>query len=81
MRQIVYTVRYRPQGSWFWRRLKGVIGDGVGLTKDGNNLGSRWFSHADGRRSEVPITALFEFSKEREDVIRNDMRKEGAANI
>ena len=74
MRQIKYTVRFRLQGAWFWRSIKGVVGDACGPV-------NRFFALEDGRRFEVPLTALFEFGKEREDNIRANMRKEGAANI
>lgn len=74
MRLIKYIVRYRPQGAWFWRSIKNVVGDACGPV-------NRCFALEDGRRFEIPLTALFEFSKEREDNIRANMRKEGAANI
>jgi hypothetical protein len=58
---MTYTVRYRREGQWFWRKLHRVKGDG--FIEAGTH---RFFICEDETRHELPIAGtVFEFSNGR----------------
>lgn len=71
-----YTVKYRPAGAIFWRRLRRVVGDGLV-----ESAGSRYFMLDDNRRVEIPVTAEIVFARERLESIRQKMSKEAGQQI
>ena len=48
---MIYTVKYRKKGQWFWRVLKKVKGDMVGTDLPGQ---PRIFFFEDESRLEIP---------------------------
>ena len=72
---ISYTVKYRLEGSWFWKTMRKVKGDGI-LDET-----ARWFILEDERRVEIPRSAEFKFSKERFYSIKEQMEKESGLKI
>lgn len=72
---ISYTVKYRLEGSLFWKTINKVKGDGI-LDEI-----TRWFILEDERRVEIPRSAEFRFSKERFYCIKEQMEKESGLKI
>lgn len=71
---MTYTVKYK---RWFfWRTLKGVRGDGLV-----ENNKARFFVLDDESRVEVPVSAVFWFSKERYISIKKKMESEAGQPI
>lgn len=67
-----YTIKYKLEKSWFWKTIKNVKGDGI--LSESN---ARWFILDDESRIEIPIQGtIFEFSKERHYLIKENMNKE-----
>lgn len=86
-----YTVYYKKNDSFFWKKLKKVKGDGfiengyiagadgrvIGTTKD-----IRWFILEDETRIEIPSKMfVFKFSKERFMQIKQNMEKESGQRM
>jgi hypothetical protein len=74
--EILYTVKYRLPGQWFWRKIKNVKGDSSIPELTNTNHPYRIILKADGGRFEIPWTAEFVFSKEREASIAASIRRE-----
>ena len=75
---MIYTVKYRKVGSFFWKKLKNVKGDGV--VEVGGN--ARWFILADESRVELPLTEMeFYFPPERFLLIKKQMEQEAGQAI
>jgi len=55
-----YTVKYKLLGQWFWRKVKGVKGDGF-LSE----TNARFLILSDETRIEIPVTSTFRFSPNR----------------
>jgi len=75
----MYSVKIRKPGSIFSRTFRNVKGDGLIWFEDRNRnqqaIQARYLILEDGRRIEIPFNVVIEFSKEREDVIRENMSK------
>lgn len=69
-----YKVKYKSKNAFFWKVLKNVKGDGV---MSDSNYPMRYFILADESRIEIPmVDMIFEFSKERHYLIKENMNKE-----
>jgi hypothetical protein len=63
---IKYTVKVSFEGDKSQLELKNVVADGIIP-----ELGSRYFLHEDGERTEIPADkAMFVFSKERQEALK-----------
>ncbi len=72
--EMEYTVRYKKQNQWFWRKIKKVTGDGLS-TPDESSIPYRHFLNKDKELFCIPITeTVFKFSRERANVIENNQR-------
>lgn len=68
---IAYTVSYKKVNSLIWKRLKGVVEDGIIPDTQ-----TRFFINSFNERFEIPLQGImFKFSKERAFAIEED-RKE-----
>lgn len=85
---ITYEVKYKKIGSFFWKKLKDVKGDGFveeefnpqGITKLNKDL--RFFIFDDETRLEVPTKdIIFKFSKERLFSIKERMENNTGTDI
>jgi hypothetical protein len=66
---MTYTVKYKLFRMWRWRKLRGVVADGI-------EGGARWFVLDDDSRIEIPTEdTRFWFSRERMDVIKANLAK------
>lgn len=75
-----YTVKYKVQGSFFWKTIRNVKGDGI-MTSE-TNFPIRFFITADEERVEIPIPgSRFWFSKERFLSIKQKMSSEGGFDV
>lgn len=72
----MYSVKYRVQGRWFWKRIKNVKGDGI-ITENGN----RYFILSNEERIEIPKNSEVVFSVERHLQILTQMEKEAGIKI
>jgi hypothetical protein len=64
-----YTVKYRQPGQFFWRKIRGVKGDGVeGLF--------RFFHTEEDQIIYISCNAEVIFPKERQTIITNKLSKE-----
>jgi len=73
---MLYSVKYRFSGQWFWRTMKNVKGDGI---IEGGN--SRFFILADETRIEIPVSCEFCFSSKRFEVIKSNMENQVGQTI
>lgn len=72
-----YTVKYKRPGWTFWRRIKGVKGDGILFGGPGNQaVASRYFILSDDSRIELPISMMFQFDRYRCRMIEENIRRE-----
>jgi hypothetical protein len=76
MPKLKYTVKYRTPGSWRWRKLTAVTGDGIDI-----KYGFRFFYLDDGRQVCIPMYSEVEFSSERQLVIAANMSKEAGQPV
>ncbi len=87
-----YTVKYKKIGSFFWRTIKNVKGDGfiengyqfIGMDKPpvGTTKNIRWFILDDESRLEIPAdNTIFVFSKDRYFSIKKNMEQQTGKNI
>lgn len=79
-----YTVKYRIKGSWFWRTLKSVKGDGYVIDTAGGMqtpMFVRWFILEDETRIEIPINSEFKFSNQRFLAIKQKIEAEVGQSI
>jgi hypothetical protein len=75
---MIYTVKYRKCGSFFWRKIK-VKGD---LTMVAEGLQVRVFILENDERMEIPaLSHEFWFSKERHMSILKNMEKESGQKL
>jgi hypothetical protein len=75
---MTYTVSYKRNSDYFWKKIKCVKGDGV---LQDNRL-VRYFICDDESRYEIPMeSTVFKFSKERFTVILKNMEKESGQKI
>lgn len=72
-----YQVKYKLNTQLFFRTLKNVIGDG--LVEENKQL--RYFILEDETRVEIPVTAVFIFSKDRFLSIKKHMENEAGQQI
>ncbi len=76
---MTYTVNFKTEKNWFWRKLKKVKGDGI---MPDSPVPTRFFILEDETRIEIPITGtLFNFSHERFLMIKQNMEKEAKQDI
>jgi len=69
-----YTVRYKKQNQWFWRKIKKVIGDGLS-TPNESSIPYRHFVNTDKELICIPVTeTIFKFSSERANIIEQNQR-------
>jgi hypothetical protein len=69
-----YTVKYKHKCSFFWHTIKNCKGDGIMADV---NYPMRYFILSDESRIEIPLVdMIFEFSKERYYLIKENMNKE-----
>lgn len=73
---MLYTVKYKAPGWWFWRTLKNIKGDGIMFGQGGQVVPSRYFILADESRVELPMSMMFRFGPGRFQAIENNMRRE-----
>ena len=74
-----YTVKFKTEKSWFWKKFKNVKGDGI---MGDTPVPTRFFILDDESRVEVPITGtIFTFSHERFLVIKQTMEREANQDI
>ncbi len=81
---ITYTVKYRKIGSFIWRTIRNVKGDGYcERSADGVYFGPyRYFILADESTVDIPMNGLeFKMSKERHGLIKDQMSEEAGQNI
>jgi len=75
MEMMQYTVSYKMPGWWFWRRLRGVVGDDVLYAASGHTAPMRVFTLADKRRVELPCTMMIRYDARRHRAIEDDIRR------
>lgn len=76
---MIYSVKYRKVGSFFWTKLKRVKGDST-LVAEG--LSVRVFMLDDETRLEIPaLTNEFVFSKERHLTVLKNMEREAGQKL
>jgi hypothetical protein len=69
-----YTVKYKKLTDSFWKTIKNVKGDGV---MEKYPVPTRYFILNDETKYEIPIEGMiFKFSKERYELIKQNMEKE-----
>lgn len=77
---MLYTVKYKPLGSFFWKTIKNVKGD-LTMMED-QRLPVRVFILDDNTRIEIPLlSCVFSFSKERHLSILKKMEEEAGQKI
>jgi len=59
-----YTVKFKELGTSIWRTIKDVVADDI-IVQDGTVLPVRVLILKSKIRMEVPMSCIFEFSKER----------------
>jgi hypothetical protein len=75
---MIYTVKFRRSGAFFWRKIK-VKGD---LTMASEGLQVRVFILENEERMEIPVLSHeFWYSKERHMSILKNMEKESGQKI
>jgi hypothetical protein len=81
----MYSVTIKKPGSIFSRTFKDVKGDGLIWFEDRDRgqqvVQARYLILEDGRRIEIPLTVVIEFSAEREAVIRESLSKEAGQAV
>jgi hypothetical protein len=81
----MYSVTIKKPGSIFSRTFKDVKGDGLIWFEDRDRgqqvVQARYLILEDGRRIEIPLTVVIEFSAEREAVIREGLSKEAGQAV
>ena len=78
---MLYTVKYKTKGSFFWKTIRKVKGDLTGTAADGL-VGVRILILEDERRIEIPIeSTVFQFSSERFLLIRQNMEREAGQKV
>lgn len=82
---MTYSVKYKLPGSWFWRTIERVEGDGLFIDFTGevkSVVEYRWFILEDKSRVEVPLAGtVFMFSPERHDAIKKSMEAQAGQTI
>jgi len=74
-------VKYKRSKSLFWKKIKNVVGDST-LTINDSKINYRVFFLEDNTRMEIPLTdTVFVFSKERFDLIKQNINKESGVKI
>jgi len=74
-----YTVTYKTEKDFFWKKIKKVQGDGI-IPEYPEP--TRYFHLEDESRVEIPIRGtIFRFSKERFIVIKKNMEREANQEI
>ena len=74
---ILYTVKYRKTGSFFWRTIKNVEGDTLTDSKD-----RIAFFLEDGTKVEIPLEGMeLRFSKERFKFIQYQIERESGQKV
>ncbi len=73
---MLYSVKYKQPGWWFWRTLKNVKGDGIMFGQNGQCVPVRYFVLMDESRVEFPMDMIFRFGPERFQIIESNIRKE-----
>jgi len=78
---MIYTVKYKTKGDFFWKTVKRVKGDFCGSEADGL-AGIRVLILEDETRMEIPLSStVFKFSSERFLLIRQNMEKEAGQKL
>ncbi len=71
-----YTVRYKKQNQWFWRKISRVIGDGLS-TPNESSIPYRHFVNKDKELICIPVAeTIFKFSSERANIIEQTQRNQ-----
>lgn len=70
-----YTVKYKKPGWLFWRKLKGIKGDGILFGQNGQTVPVRYFILSDDSRIELPMSMMFKFDAYRCRAVEEDIRK------
>lgn len=82
---MLYSVKYKPEASFLWKKLTRVKADGVLIdTTAGQKsvIPYRWFILDDESRIEIPMDGtIFKFSKERYYSIKKSMETEVGQTI
>jgi hypothetical protein len=74
---MLYSVKYKKPGDWFFRTIKNVKGDGI---SEGSSR-SRYFILHDETRIELPCSCHFIFSKGRFELIKSMMEQQAGQAI
>jgi hypothetical protein len=75
---ITYKVKYKQKGSFFWKTIRKIKGDGV----VNENKVARYFIRENEERIEIPChDTIFKFSKERWMLISQRMNAEAGQAI
>lgn len=72
---MLYTVRVKMPGKSPWITYENIWGDSTYRPPGGPYMERRVLIDRDGRRIEVPFSAIIEFGPERETVVKSDMEK------
>ncbi len=76
---MTYTVTYKTEKDWFWKKLKKVKGDGI---MPDSPVATRFFILEDETRIEIPVIGtIFKFSNERFLMIKQNMEREANQDI
>jgi hypothetical protein len=76
---MTYTVDFKTEKDWFWKKLKKVKGDGI---MPDSPVPTRFFILDDESRIEIPILGtIFKFSYERFLMIKQNMEREANQDI
>ncbi|MCK9597979.1 MAG: hypothetical protein M0R06_02995 [Sphaerochaeta sp.] len=72
---MLYKVRVKMPGKSPWITYENIWGDSTYQPPGGAYMERRVLIDRDGRRIEIPFSAIIEFSPERETAIKSDMEK------
>ena len=77
---MMYSVKYKKIGSWFYKKLANIKGDGLMFRDAG--IPYRFFIINDETRIEIPMNdMIFVFSKERFITIKTQMESQVGQKI
>ena len=66
-----YNIKYRQPGQWFWRKVRGIVGDGIDY--EGR---FRYFQTNTDKIRFVGLDAELEYPPERQKAIDADIARE-----
>lgn len=76
---LVFSVKYKKKGQWFWRTLIGIKGDARQNFLGADHI---MFIRADESSVLVPVAGTeFQFSRERHELILKQMEKDAKQKL